>query len=82
MFVTNFDLTPPKEILDKCFQIQIRHESNIEPGWKMKKWASAHCESFVWMDLQYLAVKGILGDTYTFYFANEADKIMFALKYN
>lgn len=76
MFVNNVDLTPPKELLEKCFQVKVRHGDQPEPSWKMKKWAKAQCKSFVWMDVEF----GLDDATYIFYFAKEEDKIMFALK--
>jgi hypothetical protein len=64
---------PPKELLDQCHKVNYR---GPKPHLK-KRWALAHCDSYVWMDVEF---GGIDGDTYIFHFTKEADKIMFALK--
>jgi hypothetical protein len=78
MFVMDWEKAvpkPPKELLDQCYTVKSK---SSKPHLK-KRWAFEHCDSYVWMDVEF---GGIEGDTYVFYFAKEADKIMFALKYN
>ena len=78
MFVTDWEKSipkPPKVLLEQCYTVR---STSPKPHLK-KRWALAHCDSYVWMDVEF---GGIEGDTYVFYFSKEADKIMFALKYN
>lgn len=65
---------PSKEILEKCHTVVL---TGSRPHLK-RKWAQKHCQSFVYMDWS-----NDLDDyRYIFYFYDEADKIMFALKYS
>ena len=82
MHVNNVDLTPPRELLDKCCQVLIDDEQLAEPPWKMKRWASQHCQSFVWMEEQDVSDVSPNWDyIYAFYFYEEKDALMFQLKY-
>jgi hypothetical protein len=75
MFVTDWEKAmpaPPKEVLDQCYKV---HYKGPKPHLK-KRWALNHCDSYVWMDVDF----GLDDATYIFYFAKEADKLMFALK--
>jgi hypothetical protein len=50
--------------------------------WRMKKWARAHCQSFVWAELVDTSDVSYQYDSVSaFYFSQEADKLMFALKW-
>ena len=74
------DLTPPRTLLDQCYQVLL--PDSEEPIWRIKKWALEHCQSFIWAEL----VDTSDGDynynsVSAFYFSEEADKIMFALKW-
>jgi len=74
------DLTPPRTLLDQCHQVFL--SDPIEPMWRMKKWARAHCQSFVWAELVDTSDVSYNYDSVSaFYFIEEADKIMFALKW-
>lgn len=64
---------PPKELLDQCHCVVI---GGTKPHLK-RRWASVYCQSFVYMDFE----MDWPNPKYTFYFIDEADKIMFALKY-
>lgn len=80
MFVTDWEKSipkPPKALLEKCFTV---YSTESKPHIK-KRWALKHCNSFVFMDVEWL-VDGRGGtDTYIFYFGTEEDKLMFALKW-
>ena len=80
MHVNNYDLTPPRELLDQCYQVLLSDPA--EPMWQMKKWARTHCQSFVWAELVDTSDVDYNYDSISaFYFSKEADKIMFALKW-
>ena len=80
MHVNNYDLTPPRELLDQCYQVLLSDPA--EPMWQMKKWARTHCQSFVWAELVDTSDVDYNYDSVSaFYFSKEADKIMFALKW-
>jgi hypothetical protein len=64
---------PPKELLDKCHTVTL---GGSKPHLK-RRWASTYCQSFVYMDTG----TDWINPSYIFYFMEEADKIMFALKY-
>jgi hypothetical protein len=82
MHVNNVDLTPPRELLDQCHQVLINDENTDGAPWKMKRWASQHCQSFVWMEEQDVSDVSPNWDyIYAFYFYEEKDKILFALKW-
>jgi hypothetical protein len=74
------DLTPPRALLDQCYQVLL--PDSEEPIWLIKKWARAHCQSFVWAELIDISDASYDYDSVSaFYFGKEADKIMFALKW-
>jgi hypothetical protein len=74
------DLTPPRALLDQCHQVLL--PDTEEPMWRIKKWAQTHCQSFVWSELVDTSDVGYNYDSISaFYFSEEADKIMFALKW-
>ena len=80
MHVNNYDLTPPQELLDQCHQVLL--PDSEEPIWRIKKWARTHCQSFVWTELIDVSDHSYIHDEIAaFYFIDEADKIMFALKW-
>jgi hypothetical protein len=80
MHVNNYDLTPPRELLDQCYQVLL--PDSEEPIWRIKKWAQAHCQSFIWAELVDTSDSDYNYDSVSaFYFSKEADKIMFALKW-
>jgi hypothetical protein len=80
MHVNHYDLTPPRELLDQCYQVLLSDPT--EPMWQMKKWARTHCQSFVWAELVDTSDVDYNYDSISaFYFSKEADKIMFALKW-
>jgi hypothetical protein len=80
MHVNNYDLTPPRELLDQCYQVYL--PDSEEPIWRIKKWARAHCQSFIWAELVDTSDGDYNYDSVSaFYFSKEADKIMFALKW-
>ena len=82
MYINNVDLTPPKDLLDKCIKILIADNKLDEPVWKMKKWARNHCQSFVWMEECDVSDVSLQWDyLYAFYFYDEKDALMFQLKY-
>ena len=76
---------PPQEILDKCHQVIITDVDAGgmgEPFWKIKKWALAHCHSFVWMDVSDVSDVSLQWDELAcYYFGDERDALMFKLKY-
>ena len=76
---------PPREILDKCHQVIITDVDAGgmgEPFWKIKKWALAHCQSFVWMDVSDVSDVSYQWDELAcYYFGEERDALMFKLKY-
>ena len=78
-------LVPPQEILDKCHQVIITDVDaggQGEPFWKIKKWALAHCHSFVWMDVSDVSDVSLHWDELAcYYFGDERDALMFKLKY-
>ena len=78
-------LVPPQEILDKCHQVIITDVDaggQGEPFWKIKKWALAHCHSFVWMDVSDVSDVSYQWDELAcYYFGDERDALMFKLKY-
>lgn len=78
-------MVPPQEILNKCYQIIISDNDAGgagEPFWKIKKWALAHCKSFVWMDVSDVSDVSLYYDELaTYYFGDERDALMFKLKY-
>jgi hypothetical protein len=83
MHVNNYDLTPPKELLDQCVQVLIDDENIDGAPWKMKRWATEHCQSFVWMEEQDVSDVSVRWDyIYAFYFYEEKDALMFRLKYS
>ena len=74
------DLTPPRSLLDQCHQVLL--PDTEESMWRIKKWAQTHCQSFVWSELVDTSDVGYNYDSISaFYFSEEADKIMFALKW-
>ena len=74
------DLTPPRALLDQCYQVLLSNPE--EPVWRIKKWARAHCQSFVWAELIDTSNVSYQYDNVSaFYFSEEADKIMFSLKW-
>jgi hypothetical protein len=80
MHVNNYNLTPPRELLDQCYQVLL--PDSEKPIWQLKKWAQAHCQSFVWAELVDTSDVSYQYDSVSaFYFIKEADKIMFALKW-
>jgi hypothetical protein len=80
MHVNNYDLTPPRELLNQCYQVLL--SDPVEPMWQMKKWAQTHCQSFIWAELVDTSDGDYNYDSVSaFYFSEEADKIMFALKW-
>jgi hypothetical protein len=80
MHVNNYDLTPPRELLDQCHRVFLSDPE--EPMWRMKKWAREHCQSFVWAELVDTSDVSYQYDSVSaFYFSQEADKLMFALKW-
>lgn len=78
-------MVPPQEILNKCYQIIISDNDAGgagEPFWKIKKWALAHCKSFVWMDVSDVSDVSLYYDELAvYYFGDERDALMFKLKY-
>ena len=80
MHVNNYNLTPPQELLDQCHQVLL--PDSEEPIRHIKKWARAHCQSFVWAELVDTSDVSYDYDSVSaFYFTEESDKIMFALKW-
>jgi len=80
MYVNNHKISPPRDLLDKCYQVLI--PDHQEPLRKMKQWARQHCQSFVWMELIDTSDVSYTYDSVTaFYFGNEQDQLMFMLKY-
>jgi len=80
MHVNNYNLTPPRALLEQCHQVILSDPT--EPMWRMKKWARTHCQSFVWAELVDTSDVSYDYDSVSaFYFIEEADKIMFALKW-
>lgn len=78
MFVVDIEKSlpkPPREILEKCYKVELK---GTKPYLK-KRWALAHCDSYFYMDVDWTELED---PTYIFYFYNEADKLMFALKYS
>jgi hypothetical protein len=74
------DLTPPRTLLDQCYQVLL--PDSEEPLWRIKKWALEHCQSFIWAELVDTSDGDYNYDSVAaFYFSEEADKIMFALKW-
>jgi hypothetical protein len=74
------DLTPPRTLLDQCYQVLL--PDSEEPIWRIKKWALEHCQSFIWAELVDTSDGDYNYDSVSaFYFSKEADKIMFALKW-
>jgi hypothetical protein len=74
------DLTPPRTLLDQCYQVLL--PDSEEPIWRIKKWALEHCQSFIWAELVDTSDGDYNYDSVSaFYFSEEADKIMFALKW-
>jgi len=66
---------PPQDVLDGCQKVTM---FGLRKPHEKKRWAVQHCKSFVYMDTGYWS-----GDdgVYTFYFGDEADKLMFLLKW-
>jgi hypothetical protein len=80
MHVNNYDLTPPQDLLDRCCQVIL--SDPVEPMWRMKKWARAYCQSFVWAELVDTSDVSYQYDSVSaFYFSEEKDALMFQLKY-
>jgi hypothetical protein len=81
MHVNNYDLTPPKHLLDQCYQVLLSDPA--EPMWRMKKWARAHCQSFVWAESVDTSDVSYQYDSVSaFYFGKESDKLLFMFKYS
>lgn len=78
-------LAPPDSVLSQCHQViitDIESGGSGEPFWKIKKWASAHCKSFIWMEVSDVSDVSLQWDELaTYYFANEQDALMFTIKY-
>ena len=79
MYINNVDLTPPQEFLDKCHKVML---SDPKRPWEIKRWARAHCPSYVWMEEVDVSDVSYIADIICcFYFGDEQDKLMFTLKY-
>ena len=78
-------LAPPQEVLDKCHSVIITDVDaggQGEPFWKIKKWAKAHCTSFIWMEVADVSDVSLQWDELaSYYFDDERDALMFKLKY-
>jgi hypothetical protein len=78
-------LVPPPDVLRQCHKIIITDNEAGgagEPFWKIKKWARANCKSFIWMEVSDVSdVSYVWDELATYYFADEKDLLMFAMKY-
>jgi hypothetical protein len=75
------DFSPPRNLLDACFVVHLSDPTI--PMWKMKRWARDHCKSYVWSELVDTSDVSYAYDSIcAFYFGDEQDKLMFALKYS
>jgi hypothetical protein len=78
MYITNWE-GPPKELLDKCFQVLIGDP--VKP-WELKRWAIKHCKSYIWMEeVDTSDVSGQFDIVCSFYFLDDKDALMFRLKW-
>lgn len=71
----------PKEVLDQCYSVVLYDDDIVKP-YQIRKWARQHCQSYLWMEELDISDFSPTHDySFTFYFTEEADQLMFRLKY-
>jgi hypothetical protein len=78
MFTTDWIDALPKPSKDKLALCHSVISKDSKPHLK-KRWALEHCDSFVYMDVDW---SGPDEPSYVFYFLEEKDKLMFAIKFS